>query len=141
MEEHINDKQDAATKQEGNFVESKEHSFEKKENVAKIKVELTKKRQSAEDVSKVIKNESIEPNKMKVNTITIKDSTEQQQVLRNQTADNKKHFTPKDIYFEFIKTLPPYELACEPDAYSVEIYEKLLERYTSLEASLISVDE
>ena len=137
LEEHINDKRDVQTKQEENVAENKERAFEKKEN---LNVELITTMQSAEDVTKAIKNESVEPDKMKVDTTTIKDSTEQQQVLRNQTADNKKHFIPKDIYFEFIKTLPPYELACEPDPNSVEIYRKLLERYASLEASLISVD-
>lgn len=115
LEEHTNDRQDVEAEQEG-------------------------KTQSAEGVTKAVKNESIEPDKMKVVTTTIKDSTEQQQVLRNQAAGSKNHFTPKDIYFEFIKTLPPYELACEPDENSVEIYRKLLERYASLEASLISVD-
>lgn len=115
LEEHTNDRQDVEAEQEG-------------------------KTQSAEGVTKAVKNESIEPDKMKVVTTTIKDSTEQQQVLRNQAAGSKNHFTPKDIYFEFIKTLPPYELACEPDENSVEIYGKLLERYASLEASLISVD-
>lgn len=45
----------------------------------------------------------------------------------------------KQVYYDFINTLPSYELMCQPDGNAVKVYDNMLERYGKLETSLVSL--
>jgi len=45
----------------------------------------------------------------------------------------------KQVYYDFINTLPSYELMCQPDENAVKVYDIMLERYGKLETSLVSL--